>query len=438
MSSSSCCEKVLPSDEGIIRAVNEAYSRQAREGVDTTHAERVANAFGYTAEELQSIPAESHMGLSCGNPVAQASIKEGETVLDLGSGGGIDVFLAAAKVGPAGQVIGLDMSDDMISLARRNAVTKGLKPPSVAFVKASLTGDLPVQDDSIDCVLSNCVINLLPPTGKLNLVKEIYRVLKPGGRVVLDDIIAQKPFPDSLRSNMAAYIGCISGAILLKEYQELMENANFKEMLFTENRTDLNIYNQDSFTGCCATQTSNCCTPEKPTTSAPADIGDLNQWAKSYLIYARKSDAPTTPHSVLDSALKNWWDAYPTPSSSPDALECGQVAGLIRDSDSSKQSFVVVDVRRNDHGGGHVRGSIQRPAQTFYDDLPKFYEEHKETEQVIFYCGSSNGRGPRCAKWYQDYLNQQENNRSKAFIMAGGVNKWLSSYKEQEDLVDFD
>ncbi|KAF9225600.1 NAD(P)-binding protein [Gyrodon lividus] len=400
------------------------------------------------AEQLQSIPAESHMGLSCGNPVAQGSIKEGETVLDLGSGGGIDVFLAAAKVWFTGRVIGLDMSDDMVSLARRNAANKGLKPPHVAFVKASLTENLPIQDGSVDCVLC-----------KLKLMKEVYRVLKPGRRVVLDDIIAQKLFPESLRSNLAAYIGCISGAISLKEYQELMENAGFKGLTKSyslKNASDLNVYTQDSSIECRApaiqkpgycepknstrgvTQTSSSCTTAKSTVAAPSDIGDLNEWARTYQIYARKSDGPITAESVPDSALKNWWDAYPTPLSSPDALECDQVADLVRNLDAGAQSFAVVDVRRNDHGGGHVRGSVQKPAQTFYDDLPKFYEEHKGTKQVIFYCGSSNGRGPRCAKWYQDYLNQQGNSQSRALIMAGGIRQWLSMFKEQEDLVDFD
>ncbi|KIK95462.1 hypothetical protein PAXRUDRAFT_826994 [Paxillus rubicundulus Ve08.2h10] len=448
MSSDLSCKKVPPSHEGIIYAVNEAYSRQARQGANPTHVERVAHAFGYTAEQLQSVPAESHMGLSCGNPVAQASIKEGETVLDLGSGGGIDVFLAAAKVGPTGQVVGLDISDDMIALARRNAATKGLKPPHVAFVKGSLAEDLPILDGTVDCVLSNCVINLLPPTGKLKLMKEVYRVLKPGGRVVLDDIIAQKPFPDSLWSNLAAYIGCISGAILLKEYHELMENAGFKEVLFTENTSDLDVYTQDSSVGsgaqqpgCCVSENTgasvaqtSCCTPIMSTVATPSDIGDLNEWARSYQIYARKSDVPTTTDAVPGSALKNWWNAYPTPSSTPDALECDQVADLIKNPEPSTQSFVVIDVRRNDRGGGHVRGSVQCPAQTFYDDLPKFHEDYKDTKQVIFYCGSSNGRGPRCAKWYQDYLNEQGNNRSKAFVMTGGINKWLSMYKEREDL----
>ncbi|KAI9458735.1 S-adenosyl-L-methionine-dependent methyltransferase [Boletus coccyginus] len=428
---SPCCNKVSPNDEAaLINVVNEAYSKVAREGADRSHSNRVANAFGYTSEQLQSVSAEAHMGLSCGNPVAAASIKEGETVLDLGSGGGIDVFLAAAKVGPTGQVIGLDNSNEMISRARRIAATKGLKPPHVAFVKAALTEDLPIESNSVDCVLSNCVINLLPPAGKLKVMQEVYRILKPGGRVSLDDIIAKKPFPDSLRSNAAAYVGCISGAILLQDYQTLMQDAGFEDVLFTENPSDLNVYLDGGSTGCCAPATTG--------KTALADIGNLNEWAKSYQIYATKANSSTTADSAPESALKNWWDAYPASASSASGLGCGDVADLIRNPELGAKDFVVVDVRRNDHAGGHVRGSVQQPAQTFYDDLPKFYEEYKETKQVIFYCGSSRGRGPRCAKWYRDYLDQQGNTESKAFCMTGGANEWVSSYKGQADLVDFD
>jgi len=425
------CNGACPNDEAaLINVVNEAYSKKAREGADRAHSDRVASAFGYTSEQLQSVTAEAHMGLSCGNPVAAASIKEGETVLDLGSGGGIDVFLAAAKVGPTGQVVGLDNSDDMITRARRIAAAKALKPPHVAFVKAALTGDLPVESNSVDCILSNCVINLLPPVGKRKVMQEVYRILRPGGRVSLDDIIAQKPFPDSLRTNVAAYVGCISGAILLQDYQALMQDAGFKDVVFTENPSDLNVYLNGGSTGCCG--------PASSELSALTDIGDLNEWAKSYQIYSTKTDNSIAANSAPESALKNWWDAYPAPASPASSLECGEVADLIRNPELGEKDFVVVDVRRNDHAGGHVRGSVQQPAQTFYDDLFKFYEEHKETKQVIFYCGSSLGRGPRCAKWYQDYLDQQGNTESKAFWMLGGAKEWLLSYKGQADLVDFD
>ena len=145
----------------------------------------------------------------------------------------------------------------MITRARRIAAAKGLKPPHVAFVKAALTGDLPVESNSVDCILSNCVINLLPPAGKLKVMQEVYRILRPGGRVSLDDvrkpcipmddflmrtqIIAKKPFPDSLRTNVAAYVGCISGAILLQDYQALMQDAGFKGELALEDAMSLVI-----------------------------------------------------------------------------------------------------------------------------------------------------------------------------------------------------
>ncbi|KAN0093411.1 S-adenosyl-L-methionine-dependent methyltransferase [Tylopilus felleus] len=427
---SPCCNKDSPNgDAALINAVNEAYSKKAREGTDRAHSERVANAFGYTSEQLQSIPDDAHMGLSCGNPIVAASIKEGETVLDLGSGGGLDVFLAAAKVGPTGQVVGLDNSDDMIARARRIAGSNGLKPPHVAFVKAALTEDLPIESNSVDCVLSNCVINLLPPAGKLKIMQEVHRVLKPGGRVNLDDIIAKKPFPESLRSNVAAYVACISGAIVLEDYRALMQDVGFQDVLFSENPSDLNVYLDSGSSGCCG--------PASSAISVPNDLGDLNALAKSYQIYATKMESATA-NPAPKSALKNWWDAYPAPVSSVGSLECGEVADLIRNAELGGKDFIVVDVRRNDHTGGHVRGSVQRAAQTFYDDVPKFYEEHKDTKEVIFYCGSSNGRAPRCARWYQDYLDQQGNTQSKAFCMIGGAKRWVSSFKGEADLVDFD
>jgi len=432
---SPCCSNVSQNndiDTGLVNAVNEAYSKVAREGVHQSHSDRVANAFGYTSEQLQSISAEAHMGLSCGNPVATASIKEGETVVDLGSGGGIDIFLAATKVGPTGQAIGLDDSADMIARARRIAANKGLKPPHVAFVKAPLTEDLPIESNSVDCVLSNCVINLLPQAGKLKVLQEVYRVLKPGGRINLDDIIAKKAMPESLRTNVAAYVGCISGAVTVEEYRELMQTAGFQDIVFTETSSDLNVYLDGGAPGCCG--------PASSAVSLPAELGDLNALAKSYQIYATKTEnaTDTVANSTPKSALKNWWDAYPAPASSVGNVECGAVADLIRNPELGREDFIVVDVRRDDHGGGHVRGSIQQPAQTFYDDLPHFYEAHRGAKQAIFYCGSSNGRAPRCAKWYQDYLDQQGNTESKAFCMIGGAKQWIQSFKGEADLVDFD
>ncbi|EDR01039.1 uncharacterized protein LACBIDRAFT_153702, partial [Laccaria bicolor S238N-H82] len=240
----------------------------------------VAKAFGYTEKELSSIPPEANMGLSCGNPVATANIKEGEYVVDLGSGGGFDVFLAAAKVGPTGQVVGLDMSSEMIDLARRNAAKQNLKPPHVAFVQASLDkAAFPVEPGSIDCILSNCVVNLLQPAGKVNLLKEVYRVLRPGGRIVLDDILARDTLPDEIKQDLNAYVACISGAIQVHEYKQLFLESGFTDVLFVDTKSDLNVYFQSD------SESKSCCS----TTHPPKRLDfNVNKWAASYQIYAMK------------------------------------------------------------------------------------------------------------------------------------------------------
>ncbi|CAA7269902.1 unnamed protein product [Cyclocybe aegerita] len=398
----------------IVGVVNAAYSALAREGVAASYAKSVAEAFGYTAEQLKSVPEGAHMGLSCGNPVAAASIKEGETIVDLGSGGGIDVFLASEKVGPSGKAIGLDMSADMIALARRNAFKKGLKPPHVAFVQALLTEPLPIEPNSVDCVLSNCVINLLPLEGKAILLKEVHRILKPGGRVVLDDIVARKPLPENIKNNLLAYVSCISGATLEEQYKSLLADAGFSNVLFIDTKNDF--------------------TPGiKPT---KPDF-DVNEWVGSFQIYALKN-GPTAENPP--TALLRWWDAYPTVDSSPSFLAAEEVAAFIRDPTAASKDIAIIDVRRNDHAGGHVRGSHNWAAQTFYDDLPSFYEQFKETPRVIFYCQSSNGRGPRSAGWYQDYLDAQGegSHKSTAYVLEGGIKNWLKTFEGQEDLIDRD
>jgi arsenite methyltransferase len=166
----------------IVDTVREKYGAIGASGLsnDTAGVRAVAEAFGYTPEELASIPAEANMGLSCGNPTATAHLKPGEVVVDLGSGGGLDVFLAARKVGPTGKAIGIDMTPEMVDRARANAEKQGYT--NVEFHLATID-DLPLPDDSADVVISNCVINLAPD--KQAVLNEVYRVLKPGGRVAV-------------------------------------------------------------------------------------------------------------------------------------------------------------------------------------------------------------------------------------------------------------
>lgn len=187
-------------------------------GCDSTAA--ASAAIGYTAEELAAVPQGANLGLGCGNPLALASIKPGETVLDLGSGAGFDAFLAAARVGPTGRVIGVDMTPAMVEKARVNAAQGGYS--NVEFRLGDIE-NLPVADSSVDLVISNCVLNLVPDKPKA--FRELVRVLKPGGRVAISDIVLEKPLPESLQKIAAAYTGCISGAIGRAEYLRGLESA---------------------------------------------------------------------------------------------------------------------------------------------------------------------------------------------------------------------
>jgi len=185
----------------------------------------VASEIGYRAEELAAVPAGANLGLGCGNPLALASISPGETVLDLGSGAGFDAFLAAARVGPTGQVIGVDMTPEMIEKARANAQAGGYA--NVEFRLGDIEG-LPVEDASVDLVISNCVLNLVPDKAKA--FAEIVRVLRPGGRVAVSDIVLDGPLPEALKANEGAYCSCISGAIGREEYLAKLAAAGLRDV----------------------------------------------------------------------------------------------------------------------------------------------------------------------------------------------------------------
>jgi arsenite methyltransferase len=188
----------------------------------TDNAQGLALSFGYSADELSTLPEGANLGLSCGNPQALAALEPGEVVLDLGSGAGFDCLLAARKVGPTGRVIGVDMTDAMLEKARANAQKSGLV--NVEFRKGEIEA-LPVEDASIDVVISNCVLNLVPD--KDRAFREIRRVLKPGGRLAVADMAWEVEPPTSVRNDLEALVGCIGGALVLDDYLARLTRAGF-------------------------------------------------------------------------------------------------------------------------------------------------------------------------------------------------------------------
>src|SRR6266508_484147 len=260
----------------IEHAVRSKYSTVATSNLSSQHegVRAVAEAFGYSPEELASIPAEANMGLSCGNPTATANLREGETVVDLVSGGGLDVFLASAKVGPTGRAIGIDMTPEMVELARRNAARgNGEKPFTNVEIHLATIDKLPLVDNSVDCVISNCVINLA--ADKPAVFREIARVLKPGGRLAASDIALKRDLPAELGSNIMAYVGCIAGAIPIEDYQQGLIAAGFSHAEVVDSGADLNAYAKIENQSSCCSPTAITSIPSgvslnSPSASAPA------------------------------------------------------------------------------------------------------------------------------------------------------------------------
>ncbi len=245
----------------IEKIVQSRYGAVAQSGLSTDRDDvrEVAAAFGYSEDELRSIPAEANMGLSCGNPIASASLKPGEVVVDLGSGGGLDVFLAAQKVGPAGRVIGIDMTQEMIDLACRNAVKAGSgKAPANVEFKLAMIDDLPLPSGSVDCVISNCVINLA--ADKHAVFREMARVLKPGGRLAISDIALKKAVPPEVGRDILAYVGCVAGAIPIAEYKQGLIDVGFSAVEIIDTGADLSVYAKIE-------GQSMCCTPRNESRS---------------------------------------------------------------------------------------------------------------------------------------------------------------------------
>ena len=226
-------------EESIRKAVREKYGSVAKEGHPAVNAQfpmacctnssktlnELSKHMGYSEEQLVFVPEGANMGLSCGNPVGIASLRPGETVLDLGSGGGFDCFQAAAQVGETGRVIGVDMTPEMVSKAREN-LSKG-HFPNVEFRLGEIE-HLPVGDGSVDVILSNCVVNLSP--NKVQVFHEAYRVLKPGGRLSIADIVATSPMPENLRNDLALVTGCIAGAVTVETLKGMLGEAGFVDI----------------------------------------------------------------------------------------------------------------------------------------------------------------------------------------------------------------
>lgn len=228
-------------EDDVRSTVRETYAKAARSGPSgcgcspgtsccgaAPSAGEVSSRLGYSAEELAAAPEGANLGLGCGNPQAIAGLREGETVLDLGSGGGFDCFLAARQVGDGGRVIGVDMTPEMVVRARENARNGGFT--NVEFRLGEIE-HLPVADASVDVVISNCVVNLSPD--KPGVVADMFRALKPGGRVAISDIIATAPMPKEMKNDVAMLSGCVSGAATTEELRAMLETVGFADISIT-------------------------------------------------------------------------------------------------------------------------------------------------------------------------------------------------------------
>jgi arsenite methyltransferase len=290
----------------IYNHVHTRYSATARTDSPTDHVQTVARAFGYSAEDLASIPSASNLGLSCGNPLALASLKQGETVVDLGCGAGFDVFLAAKKLGDKGRAIGVDMNEvakspsrallgwslthiqDMLAKARANASKSHTN--NVSFVHSRITA-INLPDESADVVISNCVINLVPDAEKHLVFKEMHRLLRPGGRLAVSDILTRKPLPGDMKRNVALYVGCVAGASSKEEYEKWLGEAGFEDVAIVDEGSDLNVWTRGEASGCCdggevEEKEQACCNGERKEDGGVAEDMkrdlkemDLNEWA---------------------------------------------------------------------------------------------------------------------------------------------------------------
>jgi len=227
----------MKKDIEVKKIVKDFYSEVAAKGgccgcscQNKVQNKQIAKSIGYSDEEIAKVGG-ANLGLGCGNPTALAHIKEGETILDLGSGAGLDCFLAADKVGASGKVIGVDMTEDMIDMARENATNQGYK--NIEFKLGDIE-NLPIADNSIDVVISNCVVNLAPDKSKV--FSEVYRVLNTGGRMYISDIVLLKELSPEQRANSELIAGCVGGALLKDDYIGIIEKAGFTVRVLSEDK----------------------------------------------------------------------------------------------------------------------------------------------------------------------------------------------------------
>lgn len=281
----------VPADEveQTVQAVRERYGAIAVTGggccsprtgcCGTTPERETALSIGYTPLELDLLPDGANLGLGCGAPLSHLDIRPGETIVDLGSGAGVDAILAARAAGPRGRVIGVDMTDEMLSRARANAAVAGLE--QVEFRQGRLES-LPIDSESVDAVTSNCVINLVPD--KRAVFREIHRVLRPGGRLVISDIVLDGPLPEVIRRDMIAYVGCVAGAV---------ERATYFDMLRAAGLSSIEVLHDVDFLGALGDD------PPDEVRALLARTGlrvsDVEGIVRSVTFRARKQPPPTSP-----------------------------------------------------------------------------------------------------------------------------------------------
>ena len=294
-----------------IDEVRDQYAEAASSSLsnDSVAVRSIAAAFGYSQDELDSLPEQANMGLSCGNPLALANVSPGEVIVDLGCGGGMDVFLAAQKVGPKGKVIGVDMTSEMLDRARAGVAK--LELVNVELHQSTID-NLPIEANTVDCIISNCVINLAPD--KKAVFREMLRVLKPGGRIAISDIALKQPLPAKVKESVEAYVGCISGAILINDYRAGLLDAGFESVVIIDTGADLNAYANASTSGCCgASNDSTSISKLHDGLASVMKSFNANAFAASVRVHAIKHSDNFAPNPFLKDVLMKTIQVYDKP-----------------------------------------------------------------------------------------------------------------------------